>query len=91
MKKPVQPSTSGDTEIFVLTFEDIDDPSQEQTAEVMDQLSSFDTREVIPGTIQIVGQPQDVEKAASDLKTKKWNLSRERSLSSNPPHKSRIE
>jgi hypothetical protein len=91
MKSSKQKSGNRVQECFVLVYDALEDPSTEQTAEALDQLSSFETEEVVPGTIRVVGPRVDIERVADDLKSKSWNLSEEKLLSSEPPFKSQID
>lgn len=75
-------------EKFILTYEDLNDPTPGQIDEVLKRLDSFRTEEVVPGTIRVTGARGAVEQATNDMQ--KWNLSTEKSLSDTPPHKSQI-
>ena len=60
MKSSKQKSSNRVQECFVLVYDALEDPSTEQTAEALDQLSSFETEEVVPGTIRVVGPRVDI-------------------------------
>ncbi len=72
-------------ECFVLVYADDRDPSREETAEVLDQLSPLPAEEVIPGTIRVTGPRREVERCTGALAH--WKLSREKVFRLNPPWK----
>ena len=76
---------SKSNECFVLVYSDDRDPSREETAEVLDQLSPLPAEEVIPGTIRVTGPRREVERCTGALAH--WKLSREKVFRLNPPWK----
>ena len=72
-------------ECFVLVYADDRDPSREETAEVLDQLSPLPAEEVIPGTIRVTGPRREVERCTGALAH--WKLSRVKVFRLNPPWK----
>ena len=81
--------TGGKHNNFVLTFDDFNDPSREQTARVLEELRPLTAEEIVPGTIRIEGERAQVESVARKLHN--WHLSEEGILSHEPPHKSRVK
>lgn len=72
-------------EHYVLTYADDRDPSREETAQVLDQLKPLAAEEILPGTIRVQGPAREVRRCAGELAH--WQLSREKILKLNPPHK----
>ncbi|MDT1062014.1 hypothetical protein RM190_09115 [Paracoccus sp. CPCC 101403] len=73
---------------FVLVYSEAGDPTREETAEVLDHLKSVKAQEVIPGTIKVTGRQSEVEKCLDGLN--QWELSSEKILAFDPPHKSQL-
>lgn len=91
MKASKQGPKARGHESFVLVYDASEDPTGEETAEALNRLKSFKTEEVVPGIIRVVGPRVDIERIAGGLKSKSWNLSEEKLLSSEPPNKSQID
>ncbi|HEV7285109.1 MAG TPA: hypothetical protein VGN75_09640 [Kaistia sp.] len=70
---------------FVLVYESMDDPPPAEVGRALDDLDGFEASEVLPGTIEITGDPVNVARAASHIDG--WTLSIEGSLSNRNPSK----
>ena len=77
-----------DTESCMLVYSDDRDPSREETAEALDQLSPLRPEDIVPGTIRVKGTPNEVRKYIGHLD--QWKLAQEQIFTLNPPHKAQL-
>ena len=70
---------------FILTYDDIKDPTSDEMTEVVNMLRRFEAHEVLPGTLRLTGVPAAVFDAVRPLD--KWHLSTEQVIRLRPPHK----
>lgn len=71
---------------YVLVYGSPADPSPSEVDRTLETLHGLKAEEVVPGTIQIVGEPAKVQKAAAKIAG--WTLETEGLLSDNRPHRS---
>lgn len=70
---------------YVLVYGSPADPSPLEVDRTLETLQGLEAEEVVPGTIQIVGEPAKVQKAAATING--WTLEAEGQLSDNRPHR----
>ena len=71
---------------YVLVYGSSADPTPTEVGRTLETLEGLEAEEVVPGTIQIVGEPAKVKKAAAKIDG--WTLATEGQLSDSPPHRS---
>ncbi|TIL83305.1 MAG: hypothetical protein E5Y89_01250 [Mesorhizobium sp.] len=71
---------------YVLVYGSSADPSPSEVDRTLENLEGLEAQEVVPGTIQIVGEPAKVQKATANIEG--WTLATEGQLSDDPPHRS---
>lgn len=74
---------------FVLTYDSLDDPSNDEVAAVLRKLKPLPARTVVPGTIRVSGPRKTIEQVVKSLDH--WRLSSEQRLRSTPPSKSLLK
>ncbi len=74
---------------FVLTYESLDDPSNDEVETVLRKLKPLSARTVVPGTIKVSGPRTIVENVAKSLDH--WKLASEQRLRSKPPTRSLVK
>jgi hypothetical protein len=76
----VKASTQGH---YVLNYNGVMDPDASEVQRVMAQFKALKCEEVLPGTIRVTGNRQEIESIAKALED--WLLSEEGRLTANPP------
>ncbi|MDE4618398.1 hypothetical protein [Sinorhizobium meliloti] len=76
-------------ESFVLIYSDDSDPSAAETAAALNILKRFAAEEIIPGTIRVIGDRDNVLKTVHN-KLDHWEVSNEKQFELNPPYKSKM-
>ncbi|MER9056698.1 hypothetical protein [Mesorhizobium sp. M0910] len=71
---------------FVLVYGSPADPTPSEVDRTLETLEGFEAEEVVPGTIQIIGEPAKVQKVAAKIDG--WTLATEGQLSDHRPHRS---
>lgn len=69
---------------FVVLYQGISDPSTQEERSLVSALKRVKVVDRMPGTVVVEGEEADVECAVRELPN--WTFSRERVLSSAPPH-----